>query len=269
MSSQRLAATLALSLFAFGCSDGTRACPDCDGGRPASDASLPPSDSSTSVDGALRDGAVPDGALPDGAPPRDSGAADTGVPTPTLPFCQLGCATSSDCTTPSAAFDADNYACEETRCRYTGCNDDAECQSTFMNSDYLCREVSGLNTCVEGCAVEADCGTASAAFDADNYRCSAGHCEYQGCNDDAECASTFLDARYVCRDVDPPDRGLPIPVALRNCVLGCSVASDCSTSSAAFDADNYECRESACRYTGCNDDAECAGSFSDARYVCR
>jgi hypothetical protein len=46
-------------------------------------------------------------------------------------------------------------------------------------------------------------------------------------------------------------------------------AADCRTTSAAFDADHYECRGDACHYVGCNSDTECASSFSDTRYVCR
>lgn len=76
--------------------------------------------------------------------------------------------------------------------------------------------------------------------------------------------------RVLCRDVLPPDTGLPIPTAARNCVLGCAVASDCSTGSAAFDADNYTCLPSGgCRYAGCNSDAECVSSFMRSGYLCR
>jgi len=198
-----------------------------------------------------------------------STATDAGPPPPSFSFCQLRCVTATDCTTASAAFDADNYECTEGACHYTGCNTDAECQSTFASADYACSSVSGLNTCVERCATSADCGSGAGAFDGDNYRCESSRCVYTGCNSDTECASTFSDTRYVCRSVIPPDTGLPIPEAAMNCVLRCSVASDCSTPSAAFDADNYECRGDACHYIGCNADAECATSFMDARYICR
>jgi len=212
--------------------------------------------------------AVDSGARADSStPPADAGS-DAG--TVSFPYCRLGCATAVDCTGASAAFDADNYECRSGACAYTGCNDDAECQSTFMSADYACRAVSGLRTCVQTCATASDCGRiAAAAFDADNYDCDAGRCLYTGCNDDAECASSFTDSRYVCRAVAPATGGLPVPSATRNCVLGCSVVSDCSTPSAAFDADNYECRSGSCQYVGCNADTECASSFSDARYVCR
>jgi len=38
----------------------------------------------------------------------------------------------------------------------------------------------------------------SAAYDADNYACETGVCVYQGCNTDGECASSFMDSRYLC-----------------------------------------------------------------------
>ena len=122
--------------------------------------------------------------------------------------------------------------------------------------------------CQRGCAVAADCASPSPLYDASHYACESGACRYLGCNDDAECASTFASSAYVCRAVMPPDVGLPIPTAARNCVLGCASASDCATS-AAFDADNYRCDVDACVYTGCNTDAECASTFASSSYVCR
>ena len=115
----------------------------------------------------------------------------------------------------------------------------------------------------------ADCGSGTPAFDTDNYSCTAGTCRYDGCNTDTECRSTFGSSAHICATAAPPDTGLPIPLAERNCVLGCTGAADCSTGSAAFDADNYACISGACRYEGCNDDAECRASFMSATYVCR
>jgi len=251
-----------IGLTAFVCGV-SMACGGGGGRRAGADASAPGTDASV----VLPDGAVVfDASVPDSATP----GTDAGPPPTPLSFCQLGCTAAANCTTASAAFDADNYRCDTGRCVYTGCNDDAECQSTFARSDYGCRSVDGLSTCVQTCVTSASCGTAtSAAFDADNYRCDTGRCVYTGCNGDAECAATFSDPRYVCRAVVPPSGGLPVPEAAQNCVLGCTVASDCSSPSAAFDADNYECIEGACHYTGCNADAECASTFSDVRYICR
>ena len=71
---------------------------------------------------------------------------------------------------------------------------------------------------------------------------------YTGCNSDAECQET--DPANVCADFSALG-GIP------SCVRACSVAEDCSQGSAPFDADNYECDDGICLYTGCNSDAEC------------
>ncbi|MFW5920240.1 MAG: hypothetical protein ACOCUS_00270 [Polyangiales bacterium] len=201
----------------------------------------------------------------------DGGSSGDGGGGTSYPLCRIGCASASDCGSASAAYDDDNYDCDaDGLCRYTGCNDDTECTESFMSSSYACRDVGGQPTCVQTCTSASDCGSASGAYDADNYECDAdGRCRYTGCNDDAECAESFMDDRYGCRPVEPPDRGLPLPTATDNCVLTCDTSEDCVTASAAFDADNYQCDGGVCRYRGCNDDAECADSFMDDRYVCR
>lgn len=239
----------------------------CSGGRRPTDGGASRFDSAVAVpDG----GGAADGASPttDGGGARDGGsdAGGTGAPTP---ICVLGCATDADCTTPSVAFDEDNYRCEFGWCRYTGCVDDAECRTAFVNPEYVCRDPgTGVRSCLEGCAAASDCGTATPAFDADNYRCGSGTCVYEGCNTDAECEGTF-GAAYGCFDVEPPTTPLPIPTAARNCVRRCSISTDCATDSGAFDADNYECVSGSCRYRGCNGDVECQTSLSSSSYVCR
>lgn len=245
----------------LGCGDDGRASngPRPEAG-PRADGQVPPS----------TDAQVPPGVDAQVPPGVDGGSRDGGGrSTEPIQFCQLACSAAADCGSASAAFDADNYACEAGACRYLGCNSDAECADSFADPDTVCRDLAGLATCQSGCVSAADCATASAAFDADNYACDAGVCRYLGCNDDAECASSFADARYGCREAEPPDTGLRLPTATRNCVLTCAMASDCSNASAAFDSDNYECDGGACRYVGCNDDGECASTFMDARYVCR
>jgi hypothetical protein len=198
----------------------------------------------------------------------DTDASPDGDSGPRIRFCQLTCARPADCVTSSPAFDADNYSCEVGVCTYQGCNDDEECAASFLSDAYVCRDSGGARTCLQSCAASSECG-ASAAFDADNYSCEAGVCRYRGCNDDAECRASFASDAYVCREVDPPETGLPLPEASRNCVLGCESAADCVTASAAFDADNYACESGACRYQGCNDDDECAASFASDAYRCR
>jgi hypothetical protein len=46
-----------------------------------------------------------------------------------VPTCVVACQAAADCAMPSAgaAFDADNYACIEGGCVWTGCNSTAEC----------------------------------------------------------------------------------------------------------------------------------------------
>ncbi|MBL8719792.1 MAG: hypothetical protein JNL79_27630 [Myxococcales bacterium] len=116
-----------------------------------------------------------------------------------FPACVAACSKPADCATTSAAYDADNYACNGGACEWKGCNDDAECKSSLAKSNTACRSVSGLRTCVTTCSAPADCTTIAGAFDADNYACEAGVCTYLGCKSDAECTESFKKAGYVCR----------------------------------------------------------------------
>lgn len=130
-----------------------------------------------------------------------SGAVDAGADLasgPKIKSCTKGCIGSGDCSAGTAAFDADNYSCTASSCVYKGCNTDSECKSSFSNSAYICRPVSGLPSCVKGCSSVSECDFGSAAFDVDNYSCTAGFCDYQGCNNADECRSTFANSEYVC-----------------------------------------------------------------------
>ena len=224
----------------------------------------------TGLDGAVssEDGGLEGDA---GNSPSDGGpAADPdGGPVATTPFCRVGCSAPADCATPTVPlYDAAHYACEDGTCRWTGCQADVECQAS-LGPTYACRPVLGLMQCVQVCATTSTCGAGTPAFDADNYACTGGVCEYAGCRSDAECQGTFMSTRYVCRRVPRPGTGLALPSAAMNCVLGCTGAADCATASGAFDADNYACLEGACVYTGCRGDAECQSAFANPRYVCR
>jgi len=258
-------ATLLIALLLAGCAD-TRDAADA-GARPSMDAGTVPPPGT--------DGGAPPPGTDGGAPPPGTDAGDpppgtdAGPPAPSITFCVLGCAVDADCTTASPAFDADNYRCDDGRCEYTGCVDDAECRATFSNTSYVCRDPgTGVRTCQQSCDAAADCGSGTPAFDANNYACEGGLCRYVGCRDDAECESSF-GAGYGCFDRDPPPTPLPLPVATANCVRRCAGAADCATDSGAFGADNYACDAGACVYRGCNDDAECRTSLSSASYVCR
>jgi hypothetical protein len=58
-----------------------------------------------------------------------------------LRVCVLECSRLADCVLPgsSAAFDADNYACEARRCRYLGCRNADECRAVMADDSYVCR----------------------------------------------------------------------------------------------------------------------------------
>jgi hypothetical protein len=257
-------APLLAVVFAFGCSSSSGSSSTDDAGDLDS-AIDPGADSATPSDGAPgTDTTGSDGATSDTSTTPDAG--------PPIPFCIATCSAPSDCATASAAFDGDNYACDTGTCRYIGCKSDDECRSSFASALYACRSVSGSTTptCVHVCSAPADCTVASGgtAYDADNWSCESKSCKYLGCNTDDECRSSFGGGSYVCRTISVP--GLdPLPTALKNCVKSCSTPTDCSTTSAAFDADNYACESGACRYKGCNSDAECKASFSKSNYACK
>ena len=176
-----------------------------------------------------------------------------------IAVCRTTCDAPSDCVPASAsAFnDEDNWACESNLCVYLGCSA-GECETV---SNLACVDHGfGFDLCAPSCGTPVDCAPpgSPAAFDADNYECVDGGCKYAGCNDDAECASL---GNYVCRSL--PGAGL------QTCVLACEVPGDCADPQAgpAYDADNYACEDGACRYTGCNDTAECIAGL-DPSSVC-
>jgi len=204
-----------------------------------------------------------------GGSSSSSGSGGGGGSEPvTPPYCAESCQTAVDCSQGGAgsAFDGDNYACNSGLCEYTGCSSDAECTVTFMSQDYVCKSFGAgiVTTCVKKCQVSADCsqGAAGSAFDADNYTCTNGGCEYAGCKTDAECEVTFSGQAYVCK----ASGALSVAV----CAKSCQTAADCSQggTGSAFDGDNYTCTSGGCEYTGCNSDGECAASFPNGTYVC-
>jgi|GEM_PF-2254501 len=122
--------------------------------------------------------------------------------TAALPFCVLSCTTASDCVANPAAtgaYDADNYTCSQQRCSYSGCNTDAECQ-TSLGMGYRC--VPGpqnqASYCTKGCQSVRDCVSPSPLYDEDNYECRDSICAYTGCNTNLECATGFNNQDYIC-----------------------------------------------------------------------
>jgi hypothetical protein len=104
-----------------------------------------------------------------------------------VPICVVACTTATDCDLGSGpAYDADNYSFDNGGCVYSGCNSDAECEGSVAGT--VCTDFgSGVSVCASSCTTPEDCSAGQLAYDADNYDCVSGHCEYTGCNSDAEC----------------------------------------------------------------------------------
>lgn len=115
-----------------------------------------------------------------------------------LPTCWPTCDVAADCAAASPILDADNYACDGGKCRWTGCNSTTECTDAYQTPDWRCEERGGTGfpTCWPTCTTASDCASASPPFDADNYACDDGVCVYTGCNSTTECTSIGPD--YVC-----------------------------------------------------------------------
>jgi hypothetical protein len=212
------------------------------------------------------DGAGTDGGLAADADPLapdadplapDAGAGIDGGGEPALAVCQLGCTTASDCGQATAAYDADNYECDQGVCVWTGCNSTAECTETFQSQNYVCavRGELALPSCYPTCSAPADCVLGdSSLYDADNYACDQGACVWTGCNSSPECVEGLADPDALCRD--------------DLCWPGCQTVADCVLPGALYDGDNYECDQGACRWTGCNSTAECTDTLMNPDYVC-
>jgi hypothetical protein len=124
--------------------------------------------------------------------------------------CYQTCQSVNDCiasTETAGAFDRDNYECRSGACVFTGCKSDAECATSLNSTKYRCHEAfpGGYPYCyLADCSIAADCAvgqTAGGAYDPDNWKCSSGACEWQGCRNDSECATTFQGTgkNYICR----------------------------------------------------------------------
>ncbi|NMB75864.1 MAG: hypothetical protein GYA21_12150 [Myxococcales bacterium] len=192
----------------------------------------------------------------------DGGPDDGGDGAVTTPACQRVCSSPSDCAQGYAPWDADNYACPDGTCVYTGCRSDTECQSVPGMSGYLCRRLADwtIAQCVMACQTAVDCAQSYPPWDADNYACTEGACEYLGCLSDEECQAVPSMESYLCRSLYG---SWPF------CQPGCATAADCDLGSPAYDADNYACRDGLCVYLGCRSDAECRASITAYPTVCR
>lgn len=118
-------------------------------------------------------------------------------------------------------------------------------------------------SCYRRCNTAGDCAIANApSHTAAHYRCNSNRCDYQGCQSDTECQSTFMDNSYRCQ-LAP---GWIFPA----CVRQCQTVSDCAIpDNVLHGVDNYACTSNRCDYTGCTSDNECQTALMDTRYACR
>jgi hypothetical protein len=116
--------------------------------------------------------------------------------------------------------------------------------------------------CREPCSSPADCGIAgSGPYRPENYVCTDGLCQYQGCASDEECAEASSET-ILCRDVN--DEGTAF------CVASCQTAADCPGPSSGRTEENYACNDGACQYTGCLSHPECEArhAANDGQWGC-
>lgn len=171
-----------------------------------------------------------------------------------IPVCVKTCTTAADC--PEAGADAirdkDNFKCMGGVCKYSGCNDDDECDEAYPSMDYVCHSTG----CLPPCTQASDCSLGTPDKDEDNYTCDNGACVYIGCQSNDECSETY-GSNYSCQDT--MSTGVP------SCNLKCnddSVTACIPTqNNEAYGEDNYTCIYNECYYTGCNDDEECGTGY--------
>jgi hypothetical protein len=172
---------------------------------------------------------------------------------PDVAICLRACEYPIDCVDQGndAIHQVKNYLCTQNACVYKGCNTDAECEEFQPGMDYRCDATSG--GCVSPCLSPVDCVSGWATSDADdnNYVCGDNRvCAYLGCLNDNECQIAY-GSQYRC--MDPMNTGIPV------CQLSCSAPADCvrDLNVKYEDADNWECIDERCYYSGCQNDEEC------------
>jgi hypothetical protein len=215
--------------------------PGFDGGFPSADAGFPSTDA--------------------GFPSTDAGFPSTDAGFLSFPSCLQACSTPADCALGAPGYGAANYQCDRGGCVWIGCLSEADC-SSIAGTTCVATAGTTLRTCQKRCSTPSDCGSSTPAYDADNYACTSGICEYRGCNSTAECAATISDPRIQC--------GRLPSWSFSACQYGCSTAADCAMPGAgpAFDADNYRCTSGICEFIGCHTSQECTSSFGNRPYVC-
>lgn len=190
-------------------------------------------------------------------------------------FCQYRCTTVSDCVQgePIATNDEDNYKCENHKCVYLGCLNDAECEEVYQSvtaatgTVYRCNKngAYGYPECTPACSSAADCnnlceaGSTQYAYDLDNYKCESGLCVYTGCNSDSECEATMSSSDYKC--LTQEDSGKTLNV----CNLPCETAADCAN--AVYPEELYLCENQQCKMKSCESDEWCAENIN-SKFSC-
>ncbi len=190
-------------------------------------------------------------------------------------FCQYRCTTVSDCIQgeSNATNDEDNYKCENHKCVYLGCLNDAECEEVYESvtaatgTVYRCNKngAYGYPECTPACSSAADCnnlceaGTTQYAYDLDNYKCESGLCVYTGCNSDSECEATMSSSDYKCLTQEYSGKTLNI------CNIPCETAADCGNM--VYPAEVYICENRQCRMKSCESDEWCAENIN-SKFSC-
>lgn len=121
------------------------------------------------------------------------------------PECTPACSNTAECdlygqgTSTQYAYDFDNYKCENGMCVFTGCNSDAECETSMNSSNYKCieQDFSGktLKSCNIPCKTAADC--ANSVYPEEFYECKNSQCIAKSCESDEWCAEYMTDD-YLC-----------------------------------------------------------------------
>ena len=115
------------------------------------------------------------------------------------PTCTQACASQSDCaSTYSGTFEADELACVNGGCLYTGCTSSDEC--SHLGTGLACLSFGGAAAaCVPLCNLASDCVSAyGGRYGADEFTCEQGGCRLWGCQSNTECPASAFGSAPVC-----------------------------------------------------------------------
>lgn len=210
-------------------------------------------------------GYVPSGgARVDGGTPASSGgsggvggvggsAGTPGAGGGTMPsygpdHCGAECLSDYDCTTTpdDPLYGVGNYRCWQGACLYTGCTSNQDCIDAYGEWWPQC----DLNAwpwaqCQFRCNDASDCGWGDVLFDDDNWACTSGVCQYQGCGSDLECEQFWNLEDLRCARMPYQQ--------VSSCWYACADDSDCYA--------NEACYNGACGWLGCSEGGCGAGAL--------